>query len=59
MGFKAVKEDVKGMMVTEFSSTLIAELKQNKGIVKRGDITIKMAEYYGFCWGVERAVRFP
>ena len=34
----------------------IAELRANKGVIVRGDVTVKLAEYYGFCWGVERAV---
>ena len=58
MGFEEEKEEVKGMMVSEFSSPLIAELRANKGVIKRGDVTIKLAEFYGFCWGVERAVIF-
>ncbi len=57
MGFKDEKEDVEKMMVQEFTSPLVAELRANKGVIKRGDITIKLAEFYGFCWGVERAVR--
>ena len=39
MGFKEEKEDVAGMMASEFTSPLIAELRKNKGIVKRGDVT--------------------
>lgn len=56
MGFKEEKKDVEQMMVTEFTSPLIAELRANKGVLTRGDVTIKLAEFYGFCWGVERAV---
>jgi 4-hydroxy-3-methylbut-2-enyl diphosphate reductase len=56
MGFKEEKKDVEQMMVAEFTSPLIAELRANGGTVKRGDVTIKLAEFYGFCWGVERAV---
>jgi 4-hydroxy-3-methylbut-2-enyl diphosphate reductase len=57
MGFKDEKADVEGKMLAEFTSPLVAELRANKGVLKRGDVTIKLAEYYGFCWGVERAVR--
>lgn len=56
MGFEEEKQEVKGIMVSEFSSPLIAELRANKGVIKRGELTIKLAEFYGFCWGVERAV---
>jgi len=56
MGFKDAKEDVNGMMIEEFTSPLVAELRSNNGEITRGDITVRLAEYYGFCWGVERAV---
>lgn len=39
MGFKEEKADVAEMMVTEFTSPLVAELRANKGIVQRGDVT--------------------
>lgn len=56
MGFKEEKAEVKDMMVSEFSSPLIAEIRANNGTITRGDLTIILAEFYGFCWGVERAV---
>lgn len=60
MGFKEEKAEVESMMVAEFTSPLVAELRANNGVLKRGDITVKLAEHYGFCWGVERAVSgFP
>ncbi|CAN0563108.1 unnamed protein product, partial [Ectocarpus sp. 12 AP-2014] len=43
-------------MSDEFTSDIISEFKENKGSITRGDTTFKLAEYYGFCWGVERAV---
>lgn len=56
MGFKAEKKEVAQMMKDEFTSTLVAEMRANKGMLQRGDITVKLAENFGFCWGVERAV---
>ena len=56
LGFKSEQEDVKNMMTDEFTSPLVAELRENNGQINRGDITIQLAEHYGFCWGVERAV---
>eukprot|EP00752_Nemacystus_decipiens_P010478 g9335.t2 len=56
VGFKDEKEDVSNLMSDEFTSTIVKEFKDNKGVVTRGDTTFKLAEYYGFCWGVERAV---
>lgn len=56
MGFKEEKAAVEDMMTEEFASSLIKELRDNKGKLQRGDLTILLAEYYGFCWGVERSV---
>ena len=56
LGFKDSKAEVAGMMSDEFTSPLLQEIRANKGVLKRGDVTVKLAEYYGFCWGVERAV---
>ena len=55
-GFGETKEEVQGMMVEEFTSGMVKELKENKGVLTRENVTVKLAEYYGFCWGVERAV---
>lgn len=48
--------DVMGVMNTEYQSTLIQEIRQNDYCLERGDVTIRLAEAFGFCWGVERAV---
>ena len=55
MGFKDQKEDVKETMET-YNSNLVEEMRKNGGSITRGDVTVKLAEYYGFCWGVERAI---
>lgn len=55
MGFKEQKEAVKETMQT-YSSDLVAEMRENGGKITRGDVTVKLAEHYGFCWGVERAI---
>lgn len=44
------------MMVDEFTSNIVTEFKENNGRVTRGDTTFRLAQDYGFCWGVERAV---
>jgi len=36
---------------------LIANMKENGLAHVRGDVEISLAESYGFCWGVERAVQ--
>lgn len=56
MGFKSEAEDVSSMMLAEFTSPLVKDMKQGGNVVKRGDVTVKLAQDFGFCWGVERAV---
>lgn len=56
LGFPDSQEEVKGMMTSEFTSSLIQELRDAAYTIQRGDITVKLAKAYGFCWGVERAV---
>jgi len=55
-GFKENKAAVEGMMVKEFTSPLLAEMRANDGRITRGDVTVSLAEKQGLCWGVERAV---
>lgn len=44
-------------MDREYTSDVIKTLKENKFVYTWGNVTVKLAEAYGFCWGVERAVQ--
>jgi 4-hydroxy-3-methylbut-2-enyl diphosphate reductase len=48
--------DVADAMQSEYQSDLIQEIRNNHYVLKRGEVTIRLAEAFGFCWGVERAV---
>lgn len=48
--------DVSGALESAYQSDLIQALRQNGYRLQRGEITIRLAEAFGFCWGVERAV---
>lgn len=48
--------EVAGVMNTEYQSDLIQTIRDRNYRLKRGDVTIFLAEAFGFCWGVERAV---
>lgn len=54
-GFGHEKE-VAGELQSEYQSNLIQEIRNNNYILQKGDVTIRLAEAFGFCWGVERAV---
>ncbi|MBE9180955.1 4-hydroxy-3-methylbut-2-enyl diphosphate reductase [Oculatella sp. LEGE 06141] len=47
---------VSGLMDSEYKSSLIQQIRDNNYVLQRGDVTIRLAEAFGFCWGVERAV---
>lgn len=49
-------EDVAGVMQSAYQSRLIQEIRDNHYTLKRGNVTIRLAQAFGFCWGVERAV---
>ena len=44
------------VMNEEYQSDLIAEIRDKNYVLKRGNVTIHLAQSFGFCWGVERAV---
>lgn len=37
--------------------TFAPQMRQNSNLFAHGDVTIVLADAYGFCWGVERAVQ--
>jgi 4-hydroxy-3-methylbut-2-en-1-yl diphosphate reductase len=48
--------EVSGQMQSEYQSDLIQQIRDQQYTLKRGNVTIRLAEAFGFCWGVERAV---
>ncbi len=51
-----LKDAVYPKLKEEYESPLIYELRQNGNTLTRNLVTIKLAEAFGFCWGVDRAV---
>uniref|UniRef100_A0A7C9EH18 4-hydroxy-3-methylbut-2-enyl diphosphate reductase n=1 Tax=Opuntia streptacantha TaxID=393608 RepID=A0A7C9EH18_OPUST len=51
------KEETLQLMNREYTSDIIKTLKENGNEYTWGNVTVKLAEAYGFCWGVERAVQ--
>lgn len=49
-------DEVAGQMQTEYQSSLIQQIRDNNYSLTKGEVTIKLAKAFGFCWGVERAV---
>ncbi|KAK4258691.1 hypothetical protein QN277_005114 [Acacia crassicarpa] len=51
------KEETLELMNREYTSDIIKTLKENGNEYTWGNVTVRLAEAYGFCWGVERAVQ--
>ncbi len=48
--------EVATQLQSEYQSNLIQEIRDRNYILQRSDVTIRLAQAFGFCWGVERAV---
>ena len=48
--------EVATQLQSEYQSNLIQEIRDRNYTLQRGDVTIRLAQAFGFCWGVERAV---
>ncbi|KAF3887398.1 MULTISPECIES: 4-hydroxy-3-methylbut-2-enyl diphosphate reductase [Nostocales] len=48
--------EVATQLQSEYQSHLIQEIRNSNYTLTRGDVTIHLAQAFGFCWGVERAV---
>lgn len=48
--------EVSDQMQSEYQSGLVQQIRENNFTLTRGAVTIRLAEAFGFCWGVERAV---
>nr|AKJ66192.1 1-hydroxy -2-methyl-2-(E)-butenyl-4-diphosphate reductase [Huperzia serrata] len=55
-GFGYKKETLEAMAL-EYTSDVVKTLRENNFEYTWEDVTVKLAESYGFCWGVERAVQ--
>ncbi len=50
------EDEIAEDLAESYTSDLIQEIRRNNNELKRGSVTIRLAEAFGFCWGVERAV---
>ncbi len=48
--------EVADLMHTAYQSPVIKQLRENHYTLTQGLVTIRLAQAFGFCWGVERAV---
>jgi 4-hydroxy-3-methylbut-2-enyl diphosphate reductase len=48
--------EVATQLQSEYQSNLIQQIRDSNYTLTRGDVTVVLAQAFGFCWGVERAV---
>lgn len=54
-----LKKEVQPVLDAEYHSAVVAQIKAAEGHTATfGDITVKLAEEFGFCYGVDRAVDY-
>ena len=51
-----LKDLIQADLSREYESELIASIRLNNNCITQAGITIKLAQAFGFCWGVDRAV---
>jgi len=49
-------QEVAGSLEQAYQSDLVAKIRENGYSLEHGRLSVKLAEAFGFCWGVERAV---
>src|SRR5438309_7952911 len=47
---------VQAQVLSHYRSNLVERIRANGHILSAGDLTIKLAKEFGFCYGVERAI---
>jgi 4-hydroxy-3-methylbut-2-en-1-yl diphosphate reductase len=50
------EEAVSALLDSEYKSNLVQQIRDNGYRLQRNNVTIRLAEAFGFCWGVERAI---
>ena len=53
-----LKDEIKPQLEESYHSTLINEIKANAFTWKAGRLTIRLAQEFGFCYGVDRAIDY-
>jgi 4-hydroxy-3-methylbut-2-enyl diphosphate reductase len=53
-----LKGEVEGELVADYSGRLVDLLRARDYVLTAGDVTVRLAREFGFCYGVERAVEY-
>jgi len=53
-----MKADVQDLLADDFTGRLVDLLRASEYTLTSGDVTVRLAKEFGFCYGVERAVEY-
>ena len=53
-----LKSEVQGELASDYDGRLVDFLRANDYTLTSGDVTLRLAKEFGFCYGVERAVEY-
>src|SRR5580700_1792839 len=51
-----ILEAVPAQVLSHYRSELVERIRANGGVISSGDLSVKLAKEFGFCYGVERAI---
>ncbi len=51
-----IMEAVQAKVLSHYRSELVEQIRANGGLLSAGELTVKLAKEFGFCYGVERAI---
>ena len=51
-----VMEEVQAAVESHYHSPMVERLRAAGGVARFGDVTVRLAKQFGFCYGVERAI---
>jgi 4-hydroxy-3-methylbut-2-enyl diphosphate reductase len=51
-----IMEKVQAQVLAHYRSELVERIRANGNVLTAGDLTVKLAKEFGFCYGVERAI---
>ena len=49
-------EAVQAQVLSHYRSELVERIRASGGVLSAGELTVKLAKEFGFCYGVERAI---
>jgi 4-hydroxy-3-methylbut-2-enyl diphosphate reductase len=53
-----LKKEIEPVLAAEYHSALVEEIRARGYVAQFGEVTVRLAEDFGFCYGVDRAVDY-